>query len=469
MKITFGRILALGLTLGAMGAALPSALAAGEAEVAVQLNGKPLSFSDAAPQVRDQRTYLPFRAVFEALGAQVSNQDNVVTAVRGERSVTMTIGSDQVKIVDNGQETALTMDVAPYVDTATWRTYVPVRFAAQALECAVGWDQEANTAIIIDPQAVVDAAGGEYTILNAIAQLSEKYNDGVWTTDMTFEAPITVMGISMTASGSANGVCEDGEKLDMTMNCKMDMSAFLDSEDFSDVPAEDMSQLKTQFDALANEGIDMAMRSDLAKGSLYMNMSVPELLRGEIPVDSEAWYELSFREILDEAGLDGINLLSLRSTAGEDAVTYLLKTILPMAELNHVGDWADLVALVQSLADSAFVQDPDTPSLYMLELREEDDTLGCVLVAQVEDGSVVGYSIGLYAGADEDAQPAARMDMTITITAEDALHAEFSMDVETLMTMKMTMDGKYTQGGSTPVTEPPAGAAVLPFERFMED
>ena len=55
------------LTAAAMLSAGSSALAAeGDAGISVQLDGQTLTFSDAAPEARDGRTFLPVQAVFEA-------------------------------------------------------------------------------------------------------------------------------------------------------------------------------------------------------------------------------------------------------------------------------------------------------------------------------------------------------------------------------------------------------------------
>ena len=48
-----------------------TALAAEPGDVSVQLNGKALAFTDAAPEITNGRTFLPFRAVLEAIGAEV--------------------------------------------------------------------------------------------------------------------------------------------------------------------------------------------------------------------------------------------------------------------------------------------------------------------------------------------------------------------------------------------------------------
>lgn len=57
---------------GALSLGLSAGASAAPDGIAVQLDGKALSFTDAVPQAREGRTFLPFRAVFEAMGAEVS-------------------------------------------------------------------------------------------------------------------------------------------------------------------------------------------------------------------------------------------------------------------------------------------------------------------------------------------------------------------------------------------------------------
>ena len=61
--------------------------------ISVQLDGRNLSFPDAAPEARDGRTFLPVRTVFEAMGAEVSYSPaaQTITAVRDGTTVTMTV------------------------------------------------------------------------------------------------------------------------------------------------------------------------------------------------------------------------------------------------------------------------------------------------------------------------------------------------------------------------------------------
>lgn len=75
------------------------------AGISVVLDGQALSFTDVQPQMKDNRTFVPFRSVFEAMGATVEfdNATRVVSAERDGILVEFTLGSADVKVTENGQ------------------------------------------------------------------------------------------------------------------------------------------------------------------------------------------------------------------------------------------------------------------------------------------------------------------------------------------------------------------------------
>ena len=82
----------------------------------------------AAPMVKDARTFVPFRALAEAFGANVEwveATQSVVAELNGVK-VVMVIGANDYTV--NG--VAKTADVAPFINGAS--TMVPVRFVAEA-------------------------------------------------------------------------------------------------------------------------------------------------------------------------------------------------------------------------------------------------------------------------------------------------------------------------------------------------
>ena len=223
--------------------------------IAVQLNGQDLAFTDAAPQAKDGRTFLPFRAVFEAMGAEVSYDAaaNQVSATRGGTTVAMTLGSTEATVTAGGVTTPLTMDVAPYA--ADNRTYVPVRFAAQAFGCAVGWDQDDSTVILVDTAKLLEEAkaGHTYTYLDKYLAYNEQFTTGNWAMDANFNASVGLLGMGpATVAGTMTGVTAGATQMEAAMNMKLDLQALLEgiaamTDTASEVDAETAARCRDAY------------------------------------------------------------------------------------------------------------------------------------------------------------------------------------------------------------------------------
>ncbi|MDY4975384.1 MAG: copper amine oxidase N-terminal domain-containing protein, partial [Clostridia bacterium] len=99
---------------------------------------------DVPAQVQNDRTLIPLRAIFEALGAQVDwdEETQTVTSERGGITIKLTIGSD--KLYRNDE--VITLDVPAQVQND--RTLVPVRAISESFGCQVDWDEEAQLVTI---------------------------------------------------------------------------------------------------------------------------------------------------------------------------------------------------------------------------------------------------------------------------------------------------------------------------------
>lgn len=98
---------------------------------------------DAAPYIKEGRTYVPVRYLALALGVTEENigfENGVVTLTKDNVEVKLTIGSTTLMNNDN----AVTMDVAPEV--VNGRTMLPARFVAEAFGAMVGY---ANGQVVI--------------------------------------------------------------------------------------------------------------------------------------------------------------------------------------------------------------------------------------------------------------------------------------------------------------------------------
>ncbi len=115
--------------------------------IGVSVDGNPLSF-DVPPFLERDRTYVPVRAIFEALGAQVSwdGATRTVTAQKGTQEIKMEIGCKEIAV--NGS--AIVLDVAPQI--VNDRTMVPARAVSECFGFTVGWDGKSKTVTISTAQ-----------------------------------------------------------------------------------------------------------------------------------------------------------------------------------------------------------------------------------------------------------------------------------------------------------------------------
>ncbi|WP_171685791.1 stalk domain-containing protein [Paenibacillus planticolens] len=104
-------------------------------KVPVLVDSVPQDFEQPAI-LRDGSTLVPMRSIFEALSASVKweSSTKTVTAVKGTKTMTLTIGSANATI--NGGVIWLPALPEIYNDT----TYVPLRVVAEALDANVDWD-----------------------------------------------------------------------------------------------------------------------------------------------------------------------------------------------------------------------------------------------------------------------------------------------------------------------------------------
>lgn len=468
MKHLVRRLLVVGAVLALLGCG-SAALAAEDSAISVQLDGEILTFTDAVPQVKSQRTFLPLRAVFEAMGAEVSYEDSTVTAVRGDTSLTMTPNSTEAKVVTGGQESVITMDVAPYVDPTTWRTYVPVRFAAQALGCAVGWDQDDQTVILIDTEKLLDGAveGKSFTYMEAYTGLSQKYSTGIWDVKMDFDGGMSILNMPIALSGSASGTVADSTKTALNMNMTMDMSGLITalqqmSGEDADLSAEDLALL----DALSKEGIGMQMRGDAAAGTMYMNMTGSFLEASGM--DTGAWYSMDLNALCEQMGMDYADLIRFSTNLDYKS---LVGSALSTVTLDDCTDYEVVKALVDGLAqffsDGAFIQDGD---VYTSSFAAEEDGTKFVMALSVtmKNNKAVGCTISLSANIplDEEGTPLV-IGVSSSLDEKGQAKASIVLDAGGFVGVDLDMTSSYTAGSKAPETTPPAGAAVVPFEQMM--
>lgn len=101
------------------------------------------------PFIQDQRTMVPFRAIFEALNCDVHwyGAINTVAAESREEPKTLRLVIGQKKITVNDEDHPL--DVAPVIKNS--HTFIPVRAISEALGYDVKWDAKNEIVSISSP------------------------------------------------------------------------------------------------------------------------------------------------------------------------------------------------------------------------------------------------------------------------------------------------------------------------------
>ena len=155
------RILTLLLAVMMLAALPVSYVTANEApDITVTLDGNKIDFPDAKPYIFKDRTLVPIRFISEAMKADVSwnGGEQEVTIVKGKDTIITHILSSRATL--NG--VLYTFDVPAMIKAD--RTFVPLRFVAEMLNCDVDWDENTYTVTITSPPEPVAFPEPELTV-----------------------------------------------------------------------------------------------------------------------------------------------------------------------------------------------------------------------------------------------------------------------------------------------------------------
>ncbi len=129
-------------------------------DITVTLDGNQIEFPDAKPYLYKDRTLVPIRFISEAMGADVSwnSGEQEVTIVKGKDTIITHILSSRATL--NG--VLYTFDVPAMIKAD--RTFVPLRFIAELLNCDVEWNEKYLTSNNKSPPATVAFPEPELTV-----------------------------------------------------------------------------------------------------------------------------------------------------------------------------------------------------------------------------------------------------------------------------------------------------------------
>ena len=135
---------------------LVSILAHAESDIIVELNGKKIQF-DQPPIIQNDRTLVPMRAIFEAMGCDVEwdGENQWITATKDNITIEMMIDYNFFWVTDYGEDgtyaRTLSLDVSPQIING--RTLVPLRAISESIGAAVDWNGFTRTVTITYTEA----------------------------------------------------------------------------------------------------------------------------------------------------------------------------------------------------------------------------------------------------------------------------------------------------------------------------
>ena len=311
-------------------------LAAEQGDFSLLVNGEPVAFTDAAPVLKDGRSFLPVATTFQALGfAQEdivwNGETQSVTASKDGTTISLTVGDSAVTWTGpswsqtsedgtsgsaGGSGGIAYLDAAPYIDPATNRTYIPVGLVADILGCRVAWDGATSTVIIDDVGAILAENTETYERMDQYLDYARKYSQGNYQVEGSYLLT------------SAPGEMESGAEIIHTVGGGYSMVTNQTAMQF----AMDMSIGGSIMGApISPTDMNLDVRADLDTGMLYLyfqSEDLEQLMNNNVQVNGESvefqipdqWYSLDMKAVYDEAYGPGFyeELIAL-STASQEA------------------------------------------------------------------------------------------------------------------------------------------------------
>ncbi|MDR3209144.1 MAG: copper amine oxidase N-terminal domain-containing protein [Oscillospiraceae bacterium] len=423
----------------------------------IQLNGQLLADIELVFDLTTDRNYIQFLDLFTALGAEVSynEETKVVTAVRGDRTISFEQFGTEITIAVGGETYTITSDVVPL--TISDHVFVPVRFPAQALGAKVGWDEAAQTVIIIDPYLLDLSA--TYTIFDSTADLYTPAGNTALTATLTASLD-DGLGGKTPVTATLDAVASDAA-IDASFTFSTEISA---PSPVGDDATQIARPINISGDVILNPESGLLAVSSEYANTLYAN------LFGAIAPD--AWLtsdlETLLTTVLTTFGLTPESLADFAAipeiaevpeiTGAADLINYLLIAVEPTSVDEYAVLDAYITVFQDLYADDAFELD-GTSYVSTYELPEDSGTL-IITIETDEDGNAVSVTFAVVAEAE-----GASIVLSFVINAESlTLSAVLDAADQIFATLELTV----APTDAEPRTELPEGASTGDLNALLE-
>ena len=451
----------------------------------VSVNGEWLDLDGLEPWGLNGRTMVPVRPFLEALGAKVDYADNVVTAVLPDGvTLELTGGSTTMTRVSGDKIDKIEMDV-PLTAVAN-RTYIPARFAGEAVGMAVAWDGDYQAAHFTDWDSIEAQIDQNFATLNTLLSIGQGQSDP----EQSYRVKELVSG-SMTLYGATeaeNATATLGMTMDGLVRggqADLDMKLDLDLGDLKEmVTASMLEEEAAALDLLSD--FEMEMRGDLDQGILYMTGNK----LGDIPgstVGSGEWVALPLVEggeaLPEEAQTQALTVGSMLTAALKESgvsgtgmppcvsaldTAELLDLILgdDCFTVSTAGSTTTYTLKVDTLAltdkVSALAEEKGTLDLYMLQTYLSGELkVDCTGAFQVRDNQLVDMELDMTVKVPALITGSTPMDISFSASGDSTeMVCTLTAGIGYGGKLEMKAEASVEETSDMPVTTPPEGAVV---------
>lgn len=288
-------------------------------DIKVSINGHILTF-DAIPEVREGRTMVPMRTIFEALGMTVEWQasSQTVTAEKENLEIVLRLGSSSAWV--NGE--LVTVDVPAYISEG--RTLLPLRFVAETTGAQVSWDSSKRMVAIVSDQTGPIISSLSYKIVDT--GVSTYYTDrsvvdAITTDEAFYGQDANYTGYQPDYTDNGHGTVTDnvtGLMWQQTMASKMTYETAVDYANESQLAGYDdwrLPTIKELFSLILFTGESGGeVAGVLYIDTDYFNQPIGDTSIGEREIDAQTWSSTQYvgTTMHDDPTVFGVNFIDGR-------------------------------------------------------------------------------------------------------------------------------------------------------------
>ncbi len=410
-------------------------------EIGVMVGEKPVDFGNAKPEWYNDSVFVPLDSFFEALGANTAYDEATHSArcSRYDTALEFKAGSDTLTISGKGGVSSVKLSNAPYIKGE--QMMVPVREAASAMGCCVGWSHSEQTVLILDAEGLIRSSGAHYTVMDKYIKIgrSEKVSYRLsGTCDMSVSSEAAdPLKVSASYTGTSS-------KDALNMNLKYDFSSLLEAMNTgSDESAKDLAKLK-----------DIELKCILNYSERCAYIQSPYLFESS-GMESSAWISVPFSSVLP-----GYNFIVFN-----DSFEDYIRELLCSQKLYSKASLSKALALFKQLnvcySDESFAKEGNT---YTTSYKTNENGIANEYSFSI---TIIGEKVLSYNLKQKTVVSGAVVEVSSVMKPGNYFEVNYGISSSS-MNAKMRLDMLMTEDASEKAASKPETGKIYSFEDYFK-